>query len=231
MVIHCRTLQGHIWTPRLCLPKDNIMKLNSIYIFLSCALLAFAGLSHSDSGDPQTCFEKRDKVCLDLISKELGTDPSPEQFDAIYLLGLLHLEDKEYEEAKQRFKLGAGFGDKARNVEKLDELYKSGNVEVRLDDCHATRTEECYLGVANKRPKQAKRAYYSLAAKFKDTDPERSETYLIKAAELGHKPSTCLLEISYTEFKPDERKPLVAFILDIKKDPVKAKYWGEKCPF
>lgn len=167
-----------------------------------------------------------------------------EMFDAVHFLGLLHLEDLEHESAKQRFKLGAVFGDKERNVEKLTELFKSGNVNFTLDDCHAIRmgvtwnmglyspaSEECYLSVAEKKPKRAKSAYYSIAAVFDDVDPERSEEYLIKAAELGHRPSICLLEVAYTEFKADEQKPLVAFILDIEKDAEKADYWGKKCPF
>jgi len=177
------------------------------------------------------------------MSDELRRDSSPDHFDATYSLGLLHLDDRSYAAAKQQFVLGVVFGDKERNIEKLTELFKSGNATFKLNDCHAIRSgitidmdlyspgaEACYLDLADRRPKQAKSAYYSLAAMYKDDDPERSEAYLIKAAELKHSVSICLLELAYTEFKPDERKPLVAFILDIEKDPAKAKYWGDKCP-
>jgi len=220
------------------------MKLSLLHILLTSVLLSIAALAHSDTGDSKSCFEKKDKVCLEKISKALHNDSNSAEFDGVYFLGLLHLEDKEYEAAKQQFKLGAAFGDKERNVEKMMELFNSVNVNFTLDDCNIIRmgitidmglyspsAEECYLDVAEKKPKKAKTAYYSIAAMFKDANPEHSEEYLIKAAELKHKPSACLLEVAYTEFKADERKPLVAFILDIKKDQVKAEYWGKKCPF
>ena len=220
------------------------MKLNLIRVLLTSVLLSFSALAQSDASDPKICFENKDKSCLEMISKGIGRDSNSDQFDASYFLGLLYMDDKEYKSAKQQFKLGAVFGDKSRNIEKLFELFKSEEVNFTLNDCHAIRTgitenmdlnspraEECYLNLVNRKPKQGKSAYYSIAAMFQDADPERSEEYLIKAAELRHTPSICLLEVAYTEFKADERKPLVAFILDIKKDPVKAKYWGEKCPF
>lgn len=219
------------------------MKLNLIHGLLASALLSFTAEAFSEASDSKNCFEKKDKVCLETISEKPSTDYTPEEFDAVYFLGLLHMNDKEYKAAKSQFKWGSSLGDKVRNIEKMTELFKGRHIEFSVDDCHAIRlgvtvdmdlysmAEECYLSAAKNRPKTAKSAYYSTAAMYKDADPTRAEQYLIKAAELRHMTSICLLELAYTEFEAGERKPLVAFILDLEKDSEKASYWGEKCAF
>ena len=117
------------------------MKIKSILFLLSSAFLVQAGFVQSNQDDPNACYESKDKECLEAMYKDIVTNPAPEKSDAIYLLGLLYLEEENYEAAKDQFEMGIMFGDQERNAEKFSELVKSGHVEIRAFDCFAIGTE------------------------------------------------------------------------------------------
>jgi len=47
------------------------LKLNLIHALVTSVLMSIAALAHADTSDPESCVEKKDKKCLELISKEL----------------------------------------------------------------------------------------------------------------------------------------------------------------
>ena len=205
------------------------MKIKSILFLLSSAFLVQAGFVQSNQDDPNACYESKDKECLEAMYKDIVTNPAPEKSDAIYLLGLLYLEEENYEAAKDQFEMGIMFGDQERNAEKFSELVKSGHVEIRAFDCFAIGTEQCFLDVAEKNPEKAGVAYYHLSSMLSKTDATRATEYTIKAAELGHVTSACLLAFGYGHYKASGPSVTAGFVPELPKDYEKARLWGEEC--
>jgi len=199
------------------------MNFKTIFLLLGCTLLLQAGFVQSNQGDPNSCYESKDKECLEAIYKDIVTNPAPEKSDAIYLLGLLYLEEENYEAAKDQFEMGIMFGDQERNAEKYTELVKSGHVELRSSDCFAIGTEQCFLDVAEKNPEKAGVAYYHLSSMLSKTDATRAAEYTIKAAELGHKTSACLLAFGYGHYKANGPSAMAGFVPELPKDYEKAR--------
>ena len=207
------------------------MKFKSIIFFLGSALLLQAGFVQSAQNDPNACYESKDKECLEAMYKDIVDNPAPEKSDAIYLLGLLYLDEENYEAAKKQFEIGSIFGDKERSTEKLVELIESGKVEITTTDCLAIGTEECFLNVAKNSPKDAGAAYYLLAGMLYESDAERSAEYTIKAAELGHRTAECLLAYGYGHENASGPSLAAGFVPELPKDYEKARFWGTECGF
>ena len=204
------------------------MKFKSMF-FLASFLLVQASWVQSAANDPNACYESKDKECLEAIYKDIVDNPGPEKSDAMYLLGLLYLDEENYEAAKKQFELGAAFGDKERSAEKLIELIKSGNVEITTTDCLAIGTEQCFLDVAEKNPQDAGAAYYLLASMLYESDAKRSADYTIKAAELGHRTATCLLAFGYGHDDASGPSLTAGFLPQLPKDYERARFWGTEC--
>ena len=203
------------------------MQFKTIF-YLAFTFLMFPGSALAEQ-DPQACFEQKDKACLEAIFKDIVDEPTQEKKDAIYFLGLLHLEDESFEEAKRTFEMGTMFGDNPRSTDKFMELIKSGNVEVEPTDCLAIGTESCFLNVAENNPQEADSAYYLLARMLAESDPKRAAEFTLKAAELGHTTASCLLSFGYAHEKATGASVTARFVPQLEKNFEKSRQWSEKC--
>jgi len=205
------------------------MRFSFVYLLVSSALLVLSGFAHAQQGDPKVCFEQKDKACLKEAFATIFDKPTPEKIDAIYLLGLLYLEEENYEDAKSQFEMGMMFGDTRRSQDKYIELVKSGNIEIEPSDCLAIKSEECLVNVAEDDPDKAPVAYYHLARLLSESDAERAAESTIKAAELGHRTAACLLAYGYGHEKASGPSSMAGFVPQLPKDYKKARAWGETC--
>jgi len=206
----------------------NIL-VRSTFLFLTALLFLLSDAVRAQSDETKACYEAKDKECLEAIYKDIVDNPAPEKLDAMYFLGLLYLDEKNYEAAKTQFELGATFGDNDRSSKKLAELIASGNVEVTTTDCMIIGSEECFLNVAANNPEEADKAYYLLSAILNESDAERSAEFAIKAAELGHRTAECLLGFGYGHEKASGPSVTVGFVPQLPKDYEQARYWRTKC--
>lgn len=69
------------------------------------------------------------------------------------------------------------YGERPRNVAKMNELSEIGCVSLKLYDCQTIDTEQRYLNLAGENTGRVKGAYYSPVVWLKVTDPVRSEQY------------------------------------------------------
>jgi len=146
-----------------------------------------------------------------------------------YTVCLINLDEKQYEEAKDKFSMALMFGDTTRSTIKYKELIESGNVEVKAIDCMIMQSEDCLFEVIENKPDRAHVAYYHLAGLLSKTDPERAAEYTIKAAELGHGTSECLLAYGYAHEKASGPSTMAGFVPELPIDYAKSRLWGEKC--
>lgn len=205
------------------------MHCKSTFALLMCALFALPGYSNAQASNPDDCFSLKDVACLEAIYKDILDNETPQKLDAIYLHGVLQLNDEKYEEAKDLFTMALMFGDTTRSAEKYAELVKSGNVEVEPYDCLAIASEECLFAVIESKPEKAHIAYYHLAGLVSKTEPERTGEYTLKAAEMGHGTSECLLAYGYAHEKASGPSTMAGFVPELPLDYEKSRSWGEKC--
>ena len=132
-----------------------------------------------------------------------------------YTVCLINLDEKQYEEAKDKFSMALMFGDTTRSTIKYKELIESGNVEVKAIDCMIMQSEDCLFEVIENKPDRAHVAYYHLAGLLSKTDPERAAEYTIKAAELGHGTSECLLAYGYAHEKASGPSTMAGFVPEL----------------
>jgi len=204
-------------------------KTPNIFATILIGLIPCCGQPQAESRTPQTCFEQKDKACLEDIYRDIMQNPTPEKSEAMYLHGQLFLEEEDYEAAKKQFEMGLMMGEDKRSGKALREILTSGNVEIDTFDCLTIGTEECFLEVAERRPEKAGAAYYLLAGHLAKTNPEKAAEYTIKAAELGHKTAGCLLAIGYAHEKASGPESMAGFVPELPKDYEKSRQWGEMC--
>lgn len=187
------------------------------------------GRTYASTPEVNRCYEQKDKDCLESIFKDIVSNPSQEKHDAMYYLGEIYLEENNYEAAKKQFTIAAMFGDGQRSKDKLIEIIKSGNVQLEPLDCFRIATEECFHNVAKTKPDKADVAYYFLGQFLEGSDPKRAIDFTIKAAELGHKTSACLVASAYGKEKFRLYEASDSIKAALPKDYAKARAWGEKC--
>ena len=215
----------------LHLPHTAARKINFFSPNILCLLTAvflYSGLAHSEDS-AEACFNAKDKSCLESMYRDILDNPTQEKKDAIHYLGLLYLEEEDYEAAKDQFEIGTMFGDKERNAIKLEEIIGSGKIELHPVDCLASRDEECFLNVAKNNPEKAGPAYYLLTGVISATDPDRATQYTLKAAELGHVTAACQLGSGYAHEPLKGPSVLSGFVPSLPVDFEKSRQWYEVC--
>ncbi len=85
------------------------------------------------------------------------------------------------------------------------------------------------MNVAENDPEQADVAYYLLARTIAESDPERAAEYTIKAANLGHGTSECLLSFGYAHERATGVSSMARFVPQLPKDFEKSRHWSNKC--
>ena len=158
----------------------------SILLAAVFALSPINGVTAAGADTPQSCFENKDKACLEAIYKDITTHPDPSKTEAMYLHGRLFLDEEDFEAAKNQFEMAEMFGDGERSKEAKEGLIRSGKIKLDVLDCFVIDSVQCFLDIAQKNPKDAPATYYLLSGYVKKTDPKLATSYMIKAAEMGH---------------------------------------------
>lgn len=164
----------------------NSLPCLSILLAAVFALSPLNVVTAAGADTPQSCFESKDKACLETIYKDITTNPDPSKTEAMYLHGRLFLDEEDFEAAKNQFEMAEMFGDGERSKAATEEIIRSGKVKLTSRDCFIVDTEQCFLDVAESNPKKAPVAYYHLGGYLRKSDPEKAKAYTIKAAEMGH---------------------------------------------
>lgn len=168
-------------------------KIGVLIVFLLSSSPFQAPMAASEAA--KSCFEAKDKQCLEQLRPKIsfdGPEATSSDYDAVYYLGLLFLENGNAEEAKRQLMMATAFGKgHEKSKAKLLELYENEAVQFDASECLAIESQDCLVKLAN--DKNDAPAQFLLGSQIIESDPENAARYLKNAADQGHKTAPCVL--------------------------------------